>query len=209
MRMSQFENKVCGYIEKHLQMIVVVVAIMSGLIIRYGFMGYESADFLVYLRPWFETIKEDGMKSLANQVGDYNIPYQAVIACLVEIGADPLWGYKLVSIVFDVFLAIGAGFLANFILDSKTKFWAIFCAVFLLPDIFLNSSCWGQCDSIYVSFLIFSLLFMLKDKPMLSLLFYGIAISFKLQAIFLLPFFLFYWFIKRQFSLLNLPLFPS
>jgi Gpi18-like mannosyltransferase len=54
--------------------------------------------------------------------------------------------------------------------------------------VWLNSAYWGQCDAIYTTFLLFSIYFLLKDKPIWGMIMYGIGFSFKLQAIFLLPF---------------------
>lgn len=62
-----------------------------------------------------------------------------------------------------------------------------FAAVLLAPTVILNGSYWGQCDIIYSAFLLASIYFLSKRKDALSLIMYGLSISFKLQAIFLFP----------------------
>ena len=55
------------------------------------------------------------------------------------------------------------------------------------PTIFMNSAAWGQFDAIYIACCLGSLYFLLCKQPIWACIFFGIAISFKLQAIFFLP----------------------
>jgi Gpi18-like mannosyltransferase len=59
----------------------------------------------------------------------------------------------------------------------------------LLPTVILNSSYLSQCDSIYATFVIASLYFILKDRQFLSALLLGIAFAFKMQTAIILPVF--------------------
>jgi Gpi18-like mannosyltransferase len=61
-----------------------------------------------------------------------------------------------------------------------------FTVVLYAPTVQVNSSWRGQCDSIYAACL-GSLYFLLRNKPWWAAIFFGLALSFKLQAIFLLP----------------------
>jgi Gpi18-like mannosyltransferase len=66
-----------------------------------------------------------------------------------------------------------------------------------LPTVLINGSLWGQIDASYTAFSLIALYYLQKNKPFVSSLWYGLAISFKLQAIFFLPVFLiFFWFNK-------------
>jgi Gpi18-like mannosyltransferase len=85
-----------------------------------------------------------------------------------------------------------------------------FITVLMFPSVLFNGSFWGQCDVIYSSFVLITLLGILTKKYLRSLLFYGIALSFKFQAIFFLPVFWFlYLFKKIKLSLLGLLGFSS
>jgi Gpi18-like mannosyltransferase len=68
---------------------------------------------------------------------------------------------------------------------------------FTLPTVVLNSSYWGQADNIYTVFLLCSMYLILKDRPGWAAVAWGAAFSFKLQAIFLLPFLLFCILIRK------------
>jgi Gpi18-like mannosyltransferase len=59
--------------------------------------------------------------------------------------------------------------------------------VLFAPTIFINSAAWGQSDATYTAFCLGSLYFLLKERPAWACIFFGLAISFKLQAIFFLP----------------------
>ena len=55
---------------------------------------------------------------------------------------------------------------------------------------------WGQCDSIYTSFLLATLYFLLSGRKVWAVIAFGLALSFKLQAMFLAPFLL--WMVARK-----------
>ena len=62
-----------------------------------------------------------------------------------------------------------------------------YAVVLFLPVVFLNSAVWAQCDSIYTSFCVMSFYFLLRGRGRLSMALYGVAFSFKLQAVFFAP----------------------
>lgn len=71
-----------------------------------------------YLVPWFDYFAERGFRGLSEQVGDYNLLYQTIIALMAQICARVPIGcvhlYKLISGVFDFLLALaGASFVAD------------------------------------------------------------------------------------------------
>ncbi len=67
--------------------------------------------------------------------------------------------------------------------NSATAFALTFC----LPTVVLNSAAWGQCDVIYVCFLIMSLYYILKGDDRLAMIMFGVSFAFKLQSIFFVP----------------------
>lgn len=89
---------------------------------------------------------------------------------------------------------------------SKKKDFFVFSVAYsiilFLPTVLFDSSYWGQCDSIYTTFVILTLLFMFDERYMLSFIMLGIAFSFKFQAIFIVPFIVCYYICKKQFSIL-------
>src|SRR5258708_7624820 len=72
-------------------------------------------------------------------------------------------------------------------------------AVLFAPTVILNSAAWGQADSLYTTALVACLYYLIKRENVLALLAFAIALAFKLQAIFLFPF-LIAWFFKKEVS---------
>ena len=121
--------------------------------------------------------------------------YQTIIALLTYIPANPVLLYKAVSIAFDFALAAVVArfcFLLASERYSASQCYAIsllaYGFILFIPTVFLNSSRWGQCDAIYTTFCIMSLLCLYRNRLMKASLYFGIALAFKLQAVFIAPF---------------------
>ena len=56
-----------------------------------------------------------------------------------------------------------------------------------LPTVVMNSSLWGQCDVLYTSGFLASLLFLLEGRPVAAMVAFGVSCSLKPQAVFWCP----------------------
>lgn len=101
-----------------------------------------------------------------------------------------LYAVKIISVAFDFVAAFFVFKLVEEKYKNETAAVFSFATVLFAPTVILNGSYWGQCDIIYSAFLLASVYFLSKTKTALSLIMYGISISFKLQAIFLFPIFI-------------------
>jgi Gpi18-like mannosyltransferase len=77
----------------------------------------------------------------------------------------------------------------------------------MAPTVVLNSAFWGQADILYAAPLVACLLFLMQRRNSLAMLAFGIALAFKLQAIFLAPL-LFGLFLRGDLTLRQLLLVP-
>ena len=204
-----FMKKVTNAVKQHtshsLIKLYFLLFSMIGMYIRYMARDFISYDMQKFLIPWFQTIKSNGgVTALSQQVGDYGLLYQTTIAMLSYTDVNPVYLYKTISVFFDFLLA---GSVAYFIskVDSKNlcnngignKIHICYGCVLLLPTVVMNSAFWGQCDSIYTFFLLWSLWFLHKERYDLSFFMLGCSFAFKLQCIFLVPLFLFFYIYKR------------
>lgn len=208
-KITKIEVKAIEFLQKKIAYIYLILALLISLVIRYAGFSYLSDDMDGYLINWYKQIEQlGGLKALGTQVGNYNVLYQTIIACLTYLPGDIIVKYKLVSVVFDYVLAAGVFLLLKE--KENTKLLAIIGALVVVfsPIVFMNSSVWGQCDSIYTSFMVLSLYAYKKDKIGASMILFGLSFAFKLQAIFFLPFYLFEWFRRKNFSLLYFLLVP-
>ena len=165
-----------------------------GILIRLPLYSFTSADYLGCLLPWMEEIrKTGGFQSLDHAISNYSSPYMYLMCLVSYLTSDDLAGLKTVSVIFDYVVAIAMFLLVYEITRNIRRSVIGMALVLLCPTVILNSAFWCQCDAIYTSFLLLSLLFFYRDNSRLCMIFLGIAFSFKLQAVFLIPFFLLMW----------------
>ena len=192
--MTRIERKLFDLIRNNIFIILFVcISVISVLLRIYG-LKFPSDDYRRYLNSWWIVISNQGIGGLSKQVGNYNIPYQIIIFILTRLKMDSLFAYKIISLFFDYVLAVSAALLVKQIRGEKffsfspiVTYSMILCSL----TVIFNSAFWGQCDTIYVSFILL-----------------GAAFAFKLQMIFILPLFLYYYATTRKCSILHFLLIP-
>jgi len=140
------------------------------------------------LSVWFVYLYEHGFGGLATIDSDYGVTYLTLLWVTTKFGLGPITSVKLIAYVFDAALAA----LTYFILKDRgssvqTSLLLAACALFI-PTVILNGAIWGQCDVIYTVFCLASWLAATKNRQVAAWALFGIAMSFKIQAVFLLPF---------------------
>jgi len=104
---------------------------------------------------------------------------------------------KVTSIFFDFLLAYFIMKIVALKTESLNMRILAFILTLSIPTVIINSAMWGQCDSIYTAFVAGSIYFGLRGRSKSAYAFMALAVSFKLQAAFLLPIFLILIFTKR------------
>ena len=173
---------------------------LTAFVLRTYLFEAETRDYQVFLLKWFQHIQENGgFLALGQPIpgADYSPAYYYIFAILTYIPVKPVYSIKVVSCLFDIFLAVSIMLCAWAMTKDKKVAVIAYAVGSFLPTVFLNSAAWGQCDVIYASFAVFSLYFLLKKHYFTAAVIYGIAFSFKLQAIFMAPLFAVLWF-KRK-----------
>lgn len=186
--------------------------ILSNRIVR------DPSDYKSFLLPWCEQYRTLGISAgLAQNFSDYYIPYNIALAVIATLFEDPARLIGLFNSLFDFLTAIyiyklGCRYysgepVANTTIElkkrDKQKATMIAVAFLYLPITFLNSAYWKQCDGIYTCFLVISLYYFLQEKYNASLINFAIAYCFKLQAVFLLPFYIIGYFTRRRYSIIQ------
>lgn len=208
--MTKVEKKIIEFVEKHRTIIFLSLITLIALVARYKLLNYESSDYTIYLKKWFAFFKQNGISGLKNYPGDYNAPYMTIMAILSYIPIKGIYLIKGVSIFFDIVLAITSALLVKELVNENKKWLPYFTyiVVLFLPQVLLNGAFWGQCDSMYTSFCLLGLYFLLKEKYIKSFIFLGLAFAFKLQFIFILPIFAILYFSKKEYSVLHFMIIP-
>ncbi len=205
--MPLFERKITDFILKEKNLLFFLTVSILGLAARlYGF-NFVGSDMAFFLMPWFKEIKQNGgFDALSGQVGNYTLLYQTLISIMTCINIPSIYQYKLLSVAFDYLLAFAAGTLVCDIKKEKrfsVLFNCVYAAALFLPTNILNSAYWGQCDSILAFFIIMTLMNMYKKRYIRAFVMYGLAFSFKMQCIFILPLLIGLYFTKKEFSILH------
>lgn len=171
--------------------VFVFVMVILAIAIRYYIFDFRSGDYGSFLNKWYEFIRTNGgYKALSHNFSDYNPPYLYLLTLFSYLPVGSLYAVKIISVVFDFVAAFFAFKLVEGKYKNETVAVFSFATILLAPTVILNGSYWGQCDIIYSAFLLASIYFLSKGKDALSLIMYGLSISFKLQAIFLFPIFI-------------------
>jgi Gpi18-like mannosyltransferase len=190
-----------------LEWLILLFMTAMALTVRLSLVEWVSGDYSNFLKPWLEQIVDQGgWASLRFQIGDYTPPYVYLLTFLsyfpqTNTQEPYLLGVKLISIAFDLVLMVGVYLNAKLWLAKIHPLFpaAIAVIALFLPTVIINGSLWGQIDASYTGFSLIAIYFLQKDKPFASSIWYGIAFSFKLQAIFFLPVFIIYfWFNYRH-----------
>ena len=203
-------------ISRYLPLVICLFTTVVGVAVRLPFFNFISDDGYDYLIPWYnEILSNGGLKGIGTTVGNYNLAYQFLIAVFTLFPIEPIYAYKLLSIIFDLTLALSCGYLV-YTISSKNKDLRsaiAYTAIILSPVVIMDSAVWAQCDSIYITFAVLSVAFALKERYPLMCICLGMALAFKLQILFLFPFIGFLYMLKfktseRKFHLYYLLLIP-
>lgn len=191
--------------KNNLRLLMAVGLGVVAFLVRLYWFDWQSGDYTIYLEPWFTQLKDNGgLAALKDPIGDYNVSYLFLMALLTYLPIQPLYSIKLLSCLADFVLAIYAARIGNR-LGGK---WTGLClyAVFLFwPEFVLNSGAWAQCDAIYSAALVSCLYYLMAERPAKASVAFGVAVAFKLQAVFFGPVILL-CLLKRKLKIRHLPL---
>ena len=182
--------------------LVVMAGIALAMLLRYCLLTFESVDYLCCTGVWYDTIREHGFSALASGFSNYT-PFYLYCLYLVSVVLPQISSVvatKLPSIAGDIVCAwyVYRMVRLKYRGDSPWPFFA-FLAVVFSPTVVLNSSFWGQADSLYTAALMACLYYLLIGRETLAMLAFGAAFAMKLQAVFFVPF-LFILLLKRTVS---------
>jgi len=173
----------------------------AALFLRVCCLDYSSLDYQDFLSDWYSFFKTNGgFAAFDAQVGNYNMPYLYFMAAASYLDVPDLYLIKLFSILFDILLAWGGFRLVRILRKEEAGAFAplaAFVLLLFLPTVVLNGALWGQCDGIYGAFVLHAMASLLEGRNKTSVILLGLAFSFKLQAIFIVPLWGVMWLAKR------------
>ena len=173
---------------------LLAVLLISALVLRWLVLPFQSHDMQDFLLQWFDYIVTHGrFVALSDNFYNYTPPYIYMMTASSYLDGEVarITLIKSISILFDF---IAAFLIYRIVLTVRTdrRLAILSAALFLnLPTLLLNGAVWGQCDIIYTTFLLAFAYYLIRNCPFQAILMYAIALSLKVQAIFLAPFFIY------------------
>lgn len=176
------------------------VALLAAVIAAHAFpfYAYHPGDADGFVIPWYRHIVQAGrIHAFAHPFSNYTPPYLYLLsaASLLDGWLEPLTVIKLLSCAGAAWIAFA---LARLLLVMRTPHPVeAGLASLLLPSIVLNVSVLGQADTFWVAPCIFAVRSAIQDRRLSVAVWSGVALAFKAQAIFLAPFVLLVFFMRK------------
>lgn len=190
---------------------------VTAVIIRIAFLPVKSFDYYLCFESWINDMRSPGVwNALSRNIGDYPPLYMIPLTLLSQLPFEPVVIIKLMPCLFDFILALTCVKLSGQLdVTALHKKLTLYAVILLNPLTLLNSAAWGQCDSLYSSMILLSLLAICAAKlysaePSVKgksafwksgdgiCLLFAIAVSFKLQAVFFLPVLCLLWVTQKR-----------
>ncbi len=177
---------------------VLLIGLGIAFAIRLILRGYISGDAVTGFLPWYEYIKsQGGFPALAHNFSGYSPLYLYMLTLSERLNSllniSDLTVIKFIPIAFDFFGAFWFAKIIRIRYPRPAVGYMAALAYLLLPTVFINSAMWGQIDGIFTALLLPAIYFLLINRNFPAMIFFGLALSIKFQAIFWAPVLLIYF----------------
>jgi Gpi18-like mannosyltransferase/GAF domain-containing protein len=167
--------------------LILVTLIGIAVLMRVVGRNHVTSDLVVFA-DWYDQLRaRGGVPGLREPIGNYNAPF---LYLLVVAGYLPGATLLKLKAIFALFDALVVYFMFR-IVALRYSGWRIPALAALvsafLPTVVVNASMYGQCDSIWASFALGGLYWLLRGRYWWAAAFFATAVAFKPQAIFVLP----------------------
>ncbi len=169
---------------------VVIIGIAVALALRLSLLDFKSDDYFASLKPWYNTIRSLGFAAFGTDFSTYNPPYLYLVYLIIRFLPDlpPVIAVKLPGLVSDFICAFFVYRIVRLKYDDQRAVsFAAAMLVLIAPSVVLNAAFWGQADSVFTAGMLGCVYFLMKRRSIPAMIFFGLGLAFKLQAIFLAP----------------------
>ena len=223
-KLKQFWNnvvriyKLCGlyflkFVHKYYRPIIIALVTIIILFAEWKMITYPANDLTGIVFGWTRSIKENGFASFWKTEADYSpifLFFCAIISLFPEGEKITVNGttfeknwiilFKGFYILCIIGMAIGIYLITKRLTKDKNKAMISYIVTLVLPTVIMNSAVWGNSDSTLGLTLIFALYCAMIRKDYLAFFLLGLSFGNKLQAVFIVPFFV-YLIINRKLKL--------
>ena len=198
----QCKTPIRDFVSKHALGIGFFALTVVSFLLRISLWDAITGDYSWFLTNWIRELgKYPGISGIGQNIGEYNVPYMLFLAVVGRTPANNLYEIKAFSVFFDYLGAFFAIKTVSFLRGTKLitpRNLFLYAAILFSPAIFLDSAFWAQCDMIYSAICLVCLYEMFRERYNSAMCFFGLALAFKLQALFFLPVILIYFFSTKK-----------
>lgn len=190
----------------------ILLAVLTGAVLlgKISLLDYVSDDYDIFLSNWIYRYSQMGWKQgLGTYIeSDYTPPYLYLMQIISRVqDYPPQYLVKAISIAFELLMGYALMKLTALRVKGEGAPLLVYHMALMLPTVVFNGAYWGQCDVIYVSLCLMAVYMGITRRSARSMIFFGMALSFKLQMVFFLPVLLPLW-LRRDIKLRHLVLIP-
>ncbi len=162
------------------------VIVAAAVMVRVRVSTYSTGDSHIF-GLWWEYLRAHGIAGFRTDFGNYNPPYSYLLYLTLLLHLPKMAAIKGIAAAGDVLFAYAVYRFVRQLRPHSRLAWVAGLASLFIPTVIWTGVLWGQIDQIYTGFLLLSLTHALRSESRRSWLFFGLAFSFKLQAVFFLP----------------------
>lgn len=212
--MMKWEENLKEWFMKHAVLFGYLAVAALGVFLRYSYLPMLSSDLEFMNASWFEAVKAGGMGAvLAPELLYTYSPlhlYVWTIAAKLFGAFDTHMVLKAVSFGMEAVLLVACFVLICRLTKNSLRRFLGFALLCINPILIWNVAGWGQTDAGFAGMCVLAVLLLADEKPEWGLAALGVALAWKLQAIFVLPLFMYAWFQgRKKFSILWFLLVPA
>jgi len=156
--------------------------------LRYTLFSIHNSDYDHDFSSWYDFIQtHGGFAALKYNFSNYNASYFYLLTLATYIPLPKMIMIKFIPVCFDTVMALFIYLTVRLKYEQSSLPTIASLIVLFTPTVFIVSGLWGQFESIYASLCAGGLYFLFRKQPWWACVFFGLAISFKPQALFLFP----------------------
>lgn len=144
-----------------------------------------APDLHTFLYPWIDHILSAGrIKAFAVPFSNYTPPYLYLLSAASLVTTNHLAIVKSLALLS----VLAAAFAVRRLIGQRPFANEATLLVLLLPSILANGAIYGQCDGYWAAACVMATASAADARPRAMLVWFGVGLAFKLQAMFLAPF---------------------
>ncbi len=166
-----------------------VLGLGLAILVRIPLLGFKSVDYYNEVVQSYPLIQTQGFAALASNASNYNPPYFYLLYVVSRLlpGLPMIAAVKLPAMLADGVCALFVALIVRLKYKQGPAWLGAGFAVLMAPTVVVNSAFWGQVDSIHTAGILACVYFLLRRQGALAILAFALALTFKLQAIFIAP----------------------